>query len=42
MSSSSGIKWKECRNCGRSFKVGKGVNSKGKKFTPVGIVVVIS
>lgn len=34
-------KYKDCKNCGCSFRVGKGINSKGKKFTPVGIVVGI-
>ena len=34
-------KYKDCKNCGCSFRVGKGVNSKGKKFTPVGIIIGI-
>ena len=34
-------KYKNCRNCGCSFRVGKGVNSKGKKFTPVDIIIGI-
>lgn len=27
-----------CRYCGCSFKDGKGVNSKGKKYTTVGLI----
>ena len=30
-----------CRYCGCSFKDGKGVNSKGKKFTTVGLIINI-
>lgn len=41
--SANGLKatYKNCRNCGCSFRVGKGVNSKGKRFTPVGIIIGI-
>ena len=34
-------KYKNCKNCGCSFRLGKGVNSKGKRFTPVGIIIGI-
>ena len=30
-----------CRYCGCSFKDGKGVNSKGKKFTTAGVIINI-
>ena len=35
------VKYKDCKNCSCSFRVGKGYNSKGKRFTPVGIIVGI-
>lgn len=34
-------KYRQCKNCGRSFKIGKGVNNKVKRFTPAGIVLAV-
>ena len=33
--------YKQCKNCGCEFRVGKGINSKGKKLTKVGLVFAI-
>lgn len=34
-------RYRQCKNCGQSFRIGKGVNNKGKRFTPARIVLAV-